>query len=153
MTIPLPRSRPCRWNLPMQLTALSALLLVPAIGRAAPDFDKDIAPLLVSRCLECHSGADPKGSLDLSRKESAKNVAELLKRVTDDEMPPKKPLPAAEKALLKQWVDAGAPWGTNPIDPFATTTKTRAGRDWWSRFRPVLTPLMRSFKSNLPRTA
>ncbi len=39
--------------------ALLITLLLPAVGHAAPDFDKDVAPLLASRCLDCHSGADP----------------------------------------------------------------------------------------------
>ena len=38
--------------------------------RAEPDFDKDVAALLARRCLECHSGADPKGDLDLTRKDA-----------------------------------------------------------------------------------
>jgi sialate O-acetylesterase len=32
----------------------------------AHDFDKTIAPLLADKCMSCHSGADPKGALDLS---------------------------------------------------------------------------------------
>jgi hypothetical protein len=47
-------------------------------------------------------------------------------------MPPKTPLPEAEKKLLKQWIASGAAWGTDPIDAFRFTTETRAGYDWWS---------------------
>ena len=46
-----------------------------------------------------------------------------------DDMPPKKPLPDAEKAVLKAWIDAGAIWA-RPDRPFARTVTTRAGRDW-----------------------
>jgi hypothetical protein len=110
------------------------------------DFDREVAPILARRCLDCHSGADPKGKLDLSRRATALaggkggpavvpgKVDESLfwDRVSDDEMPPKSPLPAAEKAALRTWIAAGAPWGTDPIDPFQVTTPRRAGRDWWS---------------------
>jgi len=30
------------------------------------DFDRQVAPILASRCLECHSGAEPKGGLSLT---------------------------------------------------------------------------------------
>ena len=54
------------------LYAILATLAIPqSVGlAAAPDFDKEIAVLLARRCLVCHSGADPKGDLDLTRKES-----------------------------------------------------------------------------------
>jgi hypothetical protein len=112
------------------------------------NFDRDIAPLLARRCLDCHSGAAPKGKLDLSRRKAA--LAQLIpgkpeesylwQRVSDDEMPPKKPLPPAEKRLLRAWIAAGASWGSDPIDPFRITTATRAGYDWWS-LQPLTRPV------------
>ncbi len=125
----------------MRFAFLSLALLLPTVARGAPDFDKDVVPVLVSHCVECHSGSEPKGKLDLTRKDSAKHAAELWKRVESGEMPPKKKLSAAEKGVLKEWVDGGAKWGTDPIDPFAITTKTRAGRDWWS-LQPVKRPAL-----------
>jgi hypothetical protein len=125
--------------------ALAALLLAagtafPAAGAPAPDFDRSVAPLLAGRCLGCHSGASPKGGLDLSRKKSAAKAltphrpddSPLWQRVADDEMPPKKPLSPAEKALLRAWVAGGARWGRDPIDPFRFTSSRRAGLDWWA---------------------
>jgi hypothetical protein len=114
-----------------------------AVGR---DFDATIAPILARRCLDCHSGSDPKGKLDLAKKASALAGGEsgaaivpgkldesaLWEKVESDEMPPKAPLLAAEKAALRDWIAAGAPWGTDPIDPYQVTTGRRAGRDWWS---------------------
>jgi hypothetical protein len=132
----------------MRIAATIALFALALPAKAAPpDFDRDVAPLLASRCLDCHSGTDPKGGLDLTRKDkTAKAVSagkpdesELWKKVASDEMPPKKPLSAEEKAVLKEWIAGGAKWGTDPIDPFAVTTKTRAGRDWWS-LQPVKRP-------------
>ena len=116
-------------------------LAVPAVA-APPDFDRDVAPLLAEHCLSCHSGPKPKGDLDLSRKATATAEgritpgdlakSELWQQVESGEMPPKKPLPAATKAILKTWIEAGAKWGTDPIDPFRFSTSTRAGQDWWS---------------------
>jgi hypothetical protein len=115
------------------------------------DFDRDVAPILIARCLECHAGADPKGELDLARHEAVTakdgllvtgrpDESELWLRVESDEMPPKKPLEAAEKDVLRKWIATGAKWGTNPVDPFRVTTKSRAGYDWWS-LQPVRRPV------------
>ena len=109
-------------------------------------FDTKIAPLLAARCLECHSGAEPKGKLDLSNQErvfaggesgkaivAAKLEESLLwQRVEADEMPPKHPLPESEKTLLREWLNGGAVWGTATIDPFRFTSGSRGGYDWWS---------------------
>ena len=40
---------------------------------AAIDFEKQIAPLLAKRCLECHSGSKPKGGLNLTRRKLSVN--------------------------------------------------------------------------------
>lgn len=133
--------------MPRTLSLLVALIVSPVALGAPPDFDTQIAPLLASHCTDCHSGPKPKGKLDLTRKAGAErsiaarkpNDSELYSRVAAGEMPPKKPLPAAEQKLLKDWIEAGAKWGTDPIDPFAITTKTRAGYDWWS-LQPVKRP-------------
>jgi hypothetical protein len=113
---------------------------------AVPDFDKTVAPLLAGRCLDCHSGTEPKGGLDLSQSKSAMtggdngevivpgklDESRLWELVEKGRMPPKKPLPAAEKEVLKAWITRGAKWGTDPIDPFRVTTDKRAGYDWWA---------------------
>jgi hypothetical protein len=131
---------------------LSVFLLLPAIAilddatAAEPAFDRQIAPLLARRCLSCHSGNESKGKLDLSTRKSAMSGGEsgkvispgklgeslLWDLIDSDTMPPMKPLPAAEKALLKKWIASGAKWGTETIDPFRFSTAARAGYDWWS---------------------
>ncbi len=124
-------------------------------------FDREIAPLLVRRCLDCHNSSEKKGMLDLSRTESTTKGGEsgavlvpgkaadslLWQRVRDREMPPKKPLPKEEVELLRRWIDGGAKWGTSPIDPFAFTTTARAGYDWWS-LQPVRRPEVPDLKSD-----
>ena len=78
----------------------------PALAAYAqsPDFEKDVAPLLIRRCLECHQSENPSGQLSL---ETAKGLAKggdsgaaidaaspadslLLQRVRSGEMPPLK---------------------------------------------------------------
>ena len=73
--------------------------------------------LLVQKCVSCHHGDDAKGQLDLTTREllfkggesgpaiQAKSAEESLiwQRVVQDEMPPKHPLSAEEKRLLKDW--------------------------------------------------
>lgn len=116
---------------------LTAALLL--ILQAAPDegFDRAVAPLLAERCIPCHSGAKPKGKLDLSRRAGAARVlADGLfeTRVEQDEMPPERKLPAAEKAAFKAWLARGAPWGSDPV-----AIPERVGRDAKGRIvvRPV----------------
>ena len=109
---------------------LCCLVLFASVAVAAPpDFDTTVAPLFVKRCATCHSGDDAKGDLDITKKAGV-IPADVWKRVAADEMPPKKPLSADEKAALKAWIDAGAKWGTEPIklrpDP----------ADWWA-FQPL----------------
>jgi hypothetical protein len=113
---------------------------------APPDFDRTVAPLLAARCLDCHSGREPKGGLDLASHQSALKGGEsgvvlkpgkldasvLWERVRDEEMPPKHPLTDSEKSTLKLWIESGAKWGSDPIDRFRYTTDRRAGYDWWS---------------------
>ncbi|MBX9680254.1 MAG: DUF1553 domain-containing protein [Gemmataceae bacterium] len=124
------------------------------------DFDRRMAPWLIDHCIDCHSGPNAKGKLDLTSKaavlkggRSGPAVVEgkpadsiLWQRVRDGEMPPKKPLAPKDAEPLKQWIAGGAKWGTDPIDPFRVTTSKRAGADWWS-LRPVQAPTPPSVKN------
>ena len=125
---------------------LANLLSVATADDATTDFDKSIAPLFARHCLECHNRNDRKGELDLSHGASAMKGGDsgavilpgrlgeslLWNRISSDEMPPNEALSAEEKQAIKHWIDGGAVWGTDPIDPFLLTTETRAGYDWWS---------------------
>ena len=102
----------------------------PAFDAAAIEFfEKDVRPLLVKRCYECH-GPEAKrlegnflmtsrenvlkggdngpavvpGNLEESLLIDAINYGEFF------EMPPKGKLPKEEIALLTRWVEMGAPW-------------------------------------------
>ncbi len=108
-------------------------------------FQKHVAPILINSCLECH-GAEKKGDLDLRSRSAALKGGEsgevivpgepeeslLFEHVNTQEMPPKKPLPAAQIATLKKWISDGASYPAGSLDPFSQTTTDRAGYDWWS---------------------
>jgi len=125
----------------------AAVIKSAAADESAPHvFDHQIAPMIAQRCLACHSGDAPKGKLDLSSREPAMAGGEsgiaidpgmlatslLWENIDSDQMPPKKPLSANEKAQLRSWIESGAKWGTEKIDPFRYSTDSRAGIDWWS---------------------
>ena len=128
------------------------------------DFDRDVAPILAARCLECHDTADHKSKLDLSSKSTTLREKDavikagspkesvLWEQVEGDEMPPKKPLNAKEKAILKTWIEQGAQWGkAETIDRFAFTTDARAGANWWSLL-PMKKPALPAVRqTNWPR--
>ncbi|MEZ6131555.1 MAG: DUF1553 domain-containing protein [Planctomycetaceae bacterium] len=135
----------------LMLVALSNVVVAQDLS-----FDQHVAPILAGHCLECHRGAKPEGGLALFRQDLAVQGGDsgtafipgnadqslLWQRVRDDQMPPKHPLTDDQKAVLKKWIENGAKWGTSPIDPFAFTTTSRAGRDWWALqpLRPVAVP-------------
>lgn len=123
------------------------------------DFESTAANVFLRRCIECHNATDPSGELDLTSRDKAlaggasgaavtpgdADASYLIDRVAVGEMPPEKngkkhPLPAAEVQLLRDWVNAGAPWPDGRVlDPYERTTDVRAGRDWWS-LQPIKHP-------------
>ena len=130
--------------------------MVLSVPLQAVDFEKEIAPLIVRRCLECHNSTDPQGGLNLTSLKTARAGGDsessiqsridenlLLQRITDGEMPPaikgvSQSLPAVELALLTKWISTGAEWPSDRhLDFYEATTDSHAGRDWWS-LRPVM---------------
>ena len=126
-----------------------------ALQPLSPEYASKVAPLLTQFCAGCHNDADHEGDFSLE------SYASLLKgtphgaalRPGDGEgsliirqltgrakpaMPPKdEPKPtAADVALLKAWIDAGAPGpqGSAPADRLALTVPAIATR---SQTRPV----------------
>jgi len=118
--------------------------LVSAVPAWAGDFFADkIEPLLKSRCYECHahSSGKMKGGLTLDARSGWEQGGDtgpslvpgqpdeslLIKMVrwvdADHQMPPKKPLPAEEVALLEEWVKSGAPDPRKADQPHGP---------WWS---------------------
>jgi len=119
-------------------SALGLLSLLVGLWRAhaadAPsspvDFRRDIEPVLVKRCSECHGPDQQKSGLRLDSRAAAlrggksgkpglvpghSTDSTLFQRVVtedaDDRMPPKgAPLTAQDIASLKAWIDQGAEW-------------------------------------------
>lgn len=138
--------------------SLLGCLTVQAVADEV-DFDRHVAPILVTRCLECHNELTSSGGLVLSRAETAARGGDsgsvmvagrpddsaLVERVATGEMPPDRKgrsqkLPDDEIAVLRRWIAEGAAWPRGRVlDQYERTTSTRAGRDWWS-LQPVKRP-------------
>lgn len=145
-----------------RLLCCSIFALAQTILASASDFEREVAPLLVLRCLECHNPVDPSGGLDLSNHTSMVRGGEsgspiavefesslLLQRVTHGEMPPEKngksqALSDEEQSILREWIKAGASWPNGrELDPYERTTVKRGGRDWWA-WQPIAPPVAKA---------
>jgi hypothetical protein len=130
------------------------LILFGFISPASGDefFSEKIEPLLKQRCYECHSHAGKmKGGLTLDSRSGWEQGGDLgpaivagkpeesllitMVRWSDEEhqMPPKEKLPAAEIALLEEWIRRGAP------DPRVLDRHQPNAADWWS-LKPLTPP-------------
>jgi Protein of unknown function (DUF1553)/Protein of unknown function (DUF1549)/Planctomycete cytochrome C len=144
------------------LFAYLVLLCVASLARSSVedlDFVRDVAPILMNRCIECHNAIDKTGGLDLTNfaglraggeggeviVEGKPEASELVLRVEAHEMPPPKdsepkPVTLEEIERLRNWITQGAKWPEGRVlDRFESTSQTRAGRDWWS-LQPIVRP-------------
>ncbi len=111
-------------------------------------FETKVAGVLANQCLECHDAATRQGGLDLSHREAAfaggesgaailpgKSAESLLwQYVESNEMPQKRqPLTDKEKELLRQWIDAGAAWSLDVIDPVVYLYEDHTADNWIRR--------------------
>jgi hypothetical protein len=117
------------------LQAKAAALQAKAAARqheSAALFETAVAPLIAKHCLECHDSATREGKLDLSREATTLAAGKKMKvlvpgksaesklwiSVHEDEMPEDRPvLSKTEKEVLKTWIDSGAAWTREQIDP------------------------------------
>ncbi len=129
---------------------------------AAPDFVKEVRPILEKRCYGCHGSQKQKSGLRLDLKAAAFQggdkhapdilpgkaaASPLIQMVTshdeDERMPPKGAgLSSAEVEALTRWIDAGAAW-PDGVD----IAKVEDKRDHWS-FKPMAHPVPPSVKDN-----
>ncbi len=124
--------------------ALSARHTVRAV-----DFETQIRPLLKQHCAACHGPLKQASGLRLDAKAFAfrdgdsgpvimpgkSGDSQLWQRITSDDdsvrMPPEgQPLTAAEKALIKEWIDTGAVWLETDEDRAAASHDARL--DHWA---------------------
>lgn len=122
-------------------------------------FEKQVRPILVARCHECHVGDEPKGNLRLDSRESAlaggdtgpavvagnpdtSLLVDAIRYGDLYQMPPDSRLPAEEVKTLEEWVRRGAPWGPNaagPATPAAKQFDLAERSKHWS-FQPLRDP-------------
>ena len=142
-------------------------LTAPTAAAAEPstvDFERDVAPILERRCLECHGATEPKGGLSLVTRDAAfaggdsglsliagkpqeSYLLDLVRRGDDgtSEMPKgREPLSSAEVATLERWIASGAAW------PAERTLRDKRFENyrWWS-----LEPIARSAVPEVDDTA
>ena len=156
------------------LTLVSLALLARGVAQDAVDYQRDIRPILADKCYACHGpdAATREAGLRLDDRAIATGLldsgqraitpgdtgsSELVRRIfatdADERMPPAdagRDLTDAERAKLKDWIDAGAPfsqhwsfvppvraalpavrdaaWCKNAIDHFVLAPLEAAGR-------------------------
>jgi hypothetical protein len=150
-------------------TSLSATLAIATLTACLPSwaetaddlafFESKVRPLLIEHCYECHStetkqkggllldsrsgwqaGGDSGPALVPGSLEKSRLIEAVHYTNPDLEMPPKSKLPAAEIAVLEEWVKRGA---VDPRDAAAQTHASKkggvdleSGRKHWA-YQPV----------------
>lgn len=147
--------------------------MAPADEQGDEFFEKQVRPILVSRCFDCHSGKladgakEPKGNLRLDSKEAALKGGDTGPAVVPGklkesllvdainygqlyQMPPKSKLPAEEIATLTKWVEMGAPWPKAAGEEVAAKDKVfdlakRKAEHWcWQPVRKLAPPAVKN---------
>ncbi|MCO8123240.1 PSD1 and planctomycete cytochrome C domain-containing protein [Stieleria sp. TO1_6] len=130
------------------------LLSITCLAAGEIDFERQIRPLLIQHCVDCHGPDEQNGGLRLDRggqldheADSGKRAvvpgqpehSELLVRVTstseDDQMPPEgERLSAQQIDVLRRWIAAGAKWPMGATD-LPATDDTLESHHW--SFQPI----------------
>src|SRR3954454_3179506 len=157
-----------------------SLVVMAQRGQAEPPpdpsalevFEREVRPLLVGRCQECHGATKQKGELRLDSRAAAlaggstgpavvpaKPEESLLVDAINYgdlyQMPPKSKLPAREIDVLTRWVERGAPWPAREAPRTAASSKgfdlTERAKHW--SFRPRRVPDLPAVRrADWPRT-
>ena len=116
-------------------------------------FEKQVRPLLIEHCSECHGAKKSEAGLRLDTKRGfnkgsdtgpivvAGNVdgSRLMKALSyrdgETQMPPKGQLPDEKIAVFKKWLELGSPWP----DEAASAGGGSSAKDHWA-FQPVKRP-------------
>ena len=141
------------------LAVAAVAIISPCRLVADVDFDKDVANILIKRCIECHDSKHKKGGLDLTSlrgltqggdsgpvvRSGNSQQSLLIERIQAGDMPPEsrgisQKLANDEIIILTKWIDEGLVWPLDrTLDLYESTTEVRGGRDWWS-FQPIQRP-------------
>ncbi len=144
---------------------LLIVLFLFAVPIQAADFEKDIAPVLIEHCLECHQPNKKSGGLDLTSFIMMKaggdqgavlvlgNPKEslMIQRIEAGEMPPKegrglKAVASADLLKFKEWISEGAKWPANrTLGIHERKVDLKAAREFWS-FQKVKRPAIPKVK-------
>lgn len=131
----------------MSRSLLVGLICVGAwtVSAQNPELESRARLILEKRCVTCHNPELKTSSLVLSTREGALKGGSrgvpalvpshpeqslLLQRIGAGEMPPGNPLPPEERDILREWIQAGAPWSSDIVR--TPSARPRAGPDWWS---------------------
>jgi len=131
-----------------------------ADGTAKPNakitFEDQILPILKTRCIRCHAGAEPEQGLRLTTRRDilrggksgpamrlkAAESSLLWEKIAGNAMPQGgPPLSNEEKGLIRSWINDGAP-SANPADDVIAESDESSGdqsRDHWA-FQPPIRP-------------
>jgi cytochrome c553 len=140
-----------------------------AVAAEVIDFERQVRPLLVARCGECHGADTQESRLRLDVKHRAERggdfgpviipgkaaESEILRRVTSTDakkrMPPEgERLSASEIELLTRWIDSGAEWPESAADRIARETDRDPRLDHWA-WQPVARPAVPPARPGWPR--
>lgn len=125
-------------------------------------FEKEIRPILIARCFECHAGEVKKGGVLLDSREALvkegdagpvlvpgkpeeSRFLEVLSHTDTVKMPPAGKLPADEIARLTEWVRQGAAFPKSPTGGTfgpATPEGIAAARKTHWAYQPVVAPVV-----------
>jgi hypothetical protein len=138
-----------------------ALSATPQSQVATPvvDFVRDIQPILQTSCVKCHGPTRSRGGLQLHQRALAMKGGDsgvviqpgrggdslLVRRVIgvegEDLMPREgDPLSPAQIALLRAWIDQGAPWPETAA-PIVAAASPAAERPHWAYVKPTAPPV------------
>ncbi len=127
---------------------------------AAEQFEKEIRPLFIEHCIECHNQDNDSGDLIIDSRESLlkggeagaaikpghaeeSRVIQAVRRVGELKMPPEDSLSEQQIRSLVKWIEAGAVWPET--SPSLAESVHQNARDHWA-FKKVVKP-------NVPKLA
>ncbi|MEW5977749.1 MAG: PSD1 and planctomycete cytochrome C domain-containing protein [Acidobacteriota bacterium] len=127
------------------LFLLAVAFLHPLEAQEPSALESRAKDMIQKRCLSCHNAELKTAGLVLVSRETAMRGGQsgpalipnqppgeslLLRKVLEGQMPPGDPLPKEDREVLRQWVEAGAPWAGMLGE--TSGLPRRAGLDWWS---------------------
>jgi hypothetical protein len=155
----------------LSMNGLSAVAADDAARAAMDFFEKEVRPLLIERCYECHADKKQKGSLRLDNisymlsggdsgpalvkgePEKSLIIEAVRYHNADLEMPPKEKLADKQIAVLEKWVKLGAPWPEAEASRVVVDENgfTAEDKNFWC-FQPLTNPQPPVVKSEWAKT-